>query len=181
MKKEIIIIILMFILFFLRSPSRQHFNYEKNYLYSPSNGLIVDIKELDKDTIRIVYYLNLLDNHTQYIPIDSNVISIKRFYGKNFKAYSIHSDANSNVETTLYNKQFNFFYKITQRTGIIARRILNYTNLNDSLKTGDKLGFIILGSRVDIDIPKDKIQEILINRGEKIKTITKIIKLKNQQ
>lgn len=79
----------------------------------------------------------------------------------------------------LYNEKFDFYYKITQRSGIIARRIFNYTSLNEKLKTGQKLGFIFLGSRVDIDIPRHKIEKFLIKTGDNIRGIKEIVKIKN--
>jgi phosphatidylserine decarboxylase len=175
---KLLVVLLIVILFLLRSPSRINHIYEKDYFYSPTDGYIRDIQLLNDSTIRIVYYLNLLNNHTQYIPTNSKIISINKFEGKNYNAYTINSDKNSNIETVLYNKEYDLYYKITQRTGIIARRILNYTSLNQYLKTGEKLGFIFLGSRVDIDIPKDKIDRILIKKGDNLYGINKIIKLK---
>ena len=166
-------------MFFLRSPDRNFFEYEPNFMYSPSNGLLHDIENIDENNLRFVYYLNLLTNHTQYIPIDSVVLNTKQYLGTNVHAYSVKSDKNSNVETILYNPTYNFTYKITQRTGIIARRILNYCEPNKLYKTGDKLGFIIFGSRVDIDIPIKNIDKILVNIGDNINNITKIVKLKS--
>lgn len=175
-------IIIGFLIFFIRSPDRKNHKYEQNFIYSPTDGLVMNIVDLDKDMIRIIYYLNLLNNHTQYIPIDSKVLSKKGYAGtgSNYIAYDPNVDKNSNVETILQSTTHGFTYKITQRTGIIARRILNYTEqLNDlQLKVGDKLGFIMFGSRVDIDIPKNVIKQILIKKGDNIKGIKKIIELK---
>lgn len=165
-------------IYILRSPDRKFVTYDTDYLYSPTDGKIHDINMIDKNTIRIVYYLNLLTNHTQYFPIDSKVLSIKKYKGKNYVAYSINSDKNSNIETVLYNKKYDFVFKITQRTGIIARRLINYTKINNEYKCGHKLGFITLGSRVDIDIPINVIDKILLNIGDEINGVKKIIKLR---
>lgn len=179
MIKDIIIIFLLLLIYFLRSPERSYHNYEKGYVYSPCDGKILEIGEKD-EFIRIVYYLNFFDNHTQYFPIESIVLKKNRYHGKNYKAYSINSDKNSNVESILYNIDNKMTYKLTQRTGIIARRILHYAkpDVCKKYKTGEKLGFIIFGSRVDIDIPKNMIEEIFVKPGDKIKGIVKIIKLK---
>ena len=46
-------------------------------------------------------------------------------------------------------------YKIKQIAGLIARRILNYMEPENSVQRGQRLGFIRFGSRVDIIVPTD--------------------------
>jgi phosphatidylserine decarboxylase precursor-related protein len=177
-------ILIAFLIFFIRSPDRSYYKYDPKFLYSPCNGQILHIKEIDDKTIRIVYYLNVFDNHTQYIPIDSEVVSTKRYLGTGvyYKAYDRDSDKNSNMETVFRSINNNFTYKVTQRTGIIARRIINYLenveNKETKCSAGDKLGFIMFGSRVDIDVPKNVIGKILVMENEHINGIKKIIELK---
>lgn len=90
--KHLFIIFVLFLIFMLRSPNRINYNYNENYLYSPTDGNIHDIKLLNNSTFRIVYYLNLFNNHTQYIPLNSKVISIKKYNGRNYHAHSINSE-----------------------------------------------------------------------------------------
>lgn len=175
------VILIPIYLFLNRSPNRLDYNYESEYVYSPCNGYIRDIKPIDNGTrMRIVFFLNLKDNHTQYFPLTSSVLEVSRYKGSNYHAYSIESDKNSNVETLLYNREYDITYKITQRTGMIARRILHYASpSSNEYKVGDKLGFIVLGSRVDIDLPINKIENILVNIGDKVSDIQKIAKLRS--
>ena len=46
-------------------------------------------------------------------------------------------------------------YKIKQIAGLIARRILNYMEPDNTVQRGQRLGFIRFGSRVDIIVPID--------------------------
>ena len=42
---------------------------------------------------------------------------------------------------------------VTQNTGLIARRIVNFLEPGDWVQKGDQLGMIKFGSRVDVLIP----------------------------
>ena len=63
-------------------------------------------------------------------------------------------------------------YKIKQIAGLIARRILNYMEPDNTVQRGDRLGFIRFGSRVDIIVPEDfKIDVCVGNMVQGNKTI----------
>jgi phosphatidylserine decarboxylase len=148
--------------------------------YSPSSGYIREITTDDTDTT-ISLFLNVFDNHTQYIPITSNVISIEKFSGLFAPAFLEHSVNNTRVKTTLYNPKLNFTYTITQITGLLTRRILNFLqtqNQDTTLTPGERLGFIVLGSRVDITIPNKNIQQILVKTGYHISSMNELILVK---
>lgn len=177
----IILIFFIFIIYFMRSPDRTTYDYDKNYMYSPTDGIIQDIYLKDPKTVRIVYFLRLYDNHTQYYPLKSKVIKITDYLGKNNKAYKEESIKNTNKETILESVDCGFRYNIIQRTGYIARRIRHYSNNNKEhvYNTGEKMGFILFGSRVDIDVPLSNIKDILIQKGQNINGIVPIIRLDN--
>ena len=44
---------------------------------------------------------------------------------------------------------------VVQIAGLIARRILSFVNLFDSLKIGERFGLIRFGSRVDVYLPSN--------------------------
>lgn len=178
----ITIIFLCFCLRFLNSPDKKLVKerVQQNMFYSPSSGYIREITTDDTNTT-ISLFLNVFDNHTQYIPITSNVISIQQFDGLFTPAFLEHSVNNTRVKTTLYNQKLNFSYTITQITGLLTRRILNFlqTQNQDTLLTpGERLGFIVLGSRVDITIPNKNILEILVKTGDHVSSMDKMILVK---
>lgn len=178
----ITIVFLCFCLRFLNSPDKKLVKQkvQPNMFYSPSSGYIREITTDDTDTT-ISLFLNVFDNHTQYIPITSNVISIKKFSGLFAPAFLEHSVNNTRVKTTLYNPKLNFTYTITQITGLLTRRILNFLqtqNQDTPLTPGERLGFIVLGSRVDITIPNKNIQQILVKTGYHVSSMNELILVK---
>ena len=54
---------------------------------------------------------------------------------------------------------------IRQIAGAVARRIISYPVEKDKVSSGDELGFIRFGSRVDLFLPPDS--QILVSRGQK--------------
>ncbi|MDI3541058.1 MAG: phosphatidylserine decarboxylase, partial [Thermosediminibacterales bacterium] len=56
---------------------------------------------------------------------------------------------------------------VTQIAGFIARRIVCYININDTLEKGEKLGLIKFGSCTEIVLPEHV--EVLVNVGDKVK------------
>jgi phosphatidylserine decarboxylase len=175
-------VVLCFCLRFLNSPDKQIIKekVESGVFYAPSSGYIREIV-IDKENTHISLFLNIFDNHTQYIPITSSLLSIEQFSGLFLPAFSEHSLNNTRIKTTLYNPEFNFKYSITQITGLLTRRIINFLQTNeqqDILTPGERLGFIVLGSRVDIIIPSKNIQQILVTNGDHINAMQKILVVK---
>lgn len=168
------IIVFLFVLKFMYSPGRQYLHFRKDIFYSPSSGYISNITQHDKN-ITVSLFLNIFDNHTQYAPIKSRLISREYLGGGFVPAYREHAVNNKRVKTTLYNSDNNFTYTVTQITGILTRRIKTFNK--EIYLPGDRLGFIVLGSRVDITVPAQNINKILIKPGEHIKELTPLFKM----
>lgn len=176
-----ILLLLITIIFFstwtFDDNDKQNFAKQKNIFYTPSQGQILEIYE-DNSNIIISIFLNITDNHKQYIPIKSKYIQKNIIKGKNYPAYKTLSRKNNTIENTLESIDYNFQYKIIQRTGVLTRRIKTFVNSNSpTLLPGDELGFIILGSRVEIEIPKYFVKKILVKKQDFIKPMTPMIQL----
>jgi phosphatidylserine decarboxylase len=163
---------------FMHSPDRSIADYDVNSFYSPTAGYISRISQ-SEDKTRITYFLNVFDNHTQYLPIASNIVSQTRFRGGYVPAYEQHSLNNERVEHVLYSEKHGFEYKIYQITGMLTRRILVMAKPGELYKTGDRLGFILFGSRVDVEIPTKNISRLLVSQGDHVSEMQKIIELNN--
>jgi phosphatidylserine decarboxylase len=167
----------LFILVFMYSPDRETITYNQNIFYSPSAGYVQNIVE-DQNNINITLFLNVFDNHTQYFPLQSKIISSNRISGLFEPAYYEHSINNEKVEHVLQSVHHNFNYKITQITGLLTRRIhVMATNTTKVYKAGNRLGFIMFGSRVDISVPKKVVKKVLIKPNTHIQEMTEIIQI----
>jgi len=152
---KLIIIYILFIFYFYRSPKiKTNINLLKNnYIVSPSFGTVMDIIE-NVNNYHICIFLSPLDVHIQYFPTSgyiSNIIydDIGRFD----LAYKINkSRYNEKCIHTLITKYGKII--IYQIAGFFVRNIQHYKNIGDNVNICDKLGMINFGSRVDIILPK---------------------------
>jgi len=175
--KILCIFLFIFILYFSRTPNKKLDKVDPNIFYSPTQGYVRDIYS-DKENLNVSLFLNLFDNHTQYIPIKSILVSSIKKNGAFLPAYKEHSINNEQIIHTLYNKEFNFYYNVTQITGILTRRIVVFAKNDTLLEPGDQLGLILLGSRVDISIPLSKVENIFIKKDTRIDAMEKMFSLK---
>ena len=53
-----------------------------------------------------------------------------------------------------------------QVAGVMARRVVSYVLAGQSIKQGDELGFIKLGSRIDLFLPLES--QILVSPGQRV-------------
>jgi phosphatidylserine decarboxylase len=152
-----------FLKFFMRDPKR-NVPKEKNIIVSPADGIVTNIYEKEnKRIIRI--YMDFYDVHVQRIPIDGRVISVEEAGCKVEKGSGLEKKYFDNPE--LYDKDYLFpAQKVTtlntkigevvirQVATILVRRIVTYASKGDEVKIGQKLGMILFGSIVVVELPE---------------------------
>ena len=162
------LILLAFLLYFYRpSPMNIRPNNEDD-VYSPACGTIMDVIHQNNNTILIPIFLSIFDVHRQTFPV-SGVITDVQYdaTGKFNIAYKVNkSNCNEKVIHTLLNK--NGTFKIYQIAGLLARRISYYNQPFAKVESGQDLGIIYLGSRVDIIIPNASNFHLLVKKGQKV-------------
>ena len=147
---SIAVVIFLFLVFFYRVPPFIVETLIKNVLQSPSTGKISGIQKT-KEGMKIFIFLSPLDPHVQFAPFDGVVRKVVRIAGPNEYAGTLKEKKNR-IVTTIEIPTGDLI-TITQNTGLVARRIVNFLKSGDWVNTGDQLGLIKFGSRVDILIP----------------------------
>ena len=157
--------IFLFLAFFYRVPPFKVEPLSKTVLQSPSTGKIIGIQKTKKGT-KIFIFLNLLDPHVQFVPFEGFVRKVVRVNGPNEFAGTLQKKKNrvaTDIETLNGDT-----ITVTQNTGLIARRIVNFLEPGDWVKKGDQLGLIKFGSRVDVLVPFSF--QLKIVPGQRVKT-----------
>ena len=163
----IIIILIIFYLYFNRTPNRSISNYLNNVILSPCDGKVMFAEGRD-----ISIFLSPFDVHAQYAPIDGSIKSIEIIHGKAYMANKPESIHNEGVKVIFSSAIGDI--EVVQRVGFFVRRIQNYIKVNDLVKRGENYGKINLGSRVDILLPFNYTTNLQV--GQKVFAgITKII------
>ena len=148
------------ILQFFRNPKRKT-QLNDSLIISPVDGKVVVIekvyeKEYFKDyRIQVSIFMSPLNVHvTRYA--NSGIVKFSKYHpGKYLVAW--HPKSSELNERTTVVVENNIFGKVLYRqiAGALARRIVNYAKVGDSVTQGEDAGFIKFGSRVDLFLPLD--------------------------
>ena len=167
----LVLILLVFILWFYRHPQNiVRFNNNK-IVYSPAYGKIIKIGNLNDKNLLIAIFLSPYDIHRQYIPIDGIIRNIKYDNTGKFEIAYNYNKSKDNEKMITDIETDHGIMRIYQIAGKIARRITNNLTVGDNVITGDEIGIIHLGSRVDIIIPQSNMFKLLVKEGDYIKGI----------
>jgi phosphatidylserine decarboxylase len=159
----LIILIVGFVLFFYRNPER--IPPTGDVILSPADGQIVNLLE-EESWIKIAIFMNPLNVHVQWVPYSGKVISIEKIEGPALPGYQPQASKNKQVVTELETGLGKVIIK--QIVGIFVRRIETFVKVGDEIKAGQRFGRIMFGSRVELWLPKEKVN-ILIQK--KVKAI----------
>jgi len=164
----IIGILFLFCLIFFRDPKRIIPHGENNFV-SPADGKIVNIEKVNDPEIGngvlISIFLSIFNVHVNRIP-GSVLIKNKEYKKGKFLAAFNHKASDENEQTIILMESPFGLIKVKQIAGLIARRIHCYAEVGKKLQKGDRLGFIMFGSRTDIIFPVD--YEVFVQRGQKV-------------
>ena len=156
----ITIVILVLILQFFRNPKRVAI-IDENIISSPVDGKVVAIekvfeKEYFKDErIQISVFMSPINVHVTRYALSGKVNFSKYHPGKYLVAWHPKSsEKNERTTVVVENKVFGeVLYR--QIAGALARRIVNYAKVGETVLQGTDAGFIKFGSRVDLFLPLD--------------------------
>jgi phosphatidylserine decarboxylase len=98
--------------------------------------------------------------------MDGRVENIIHCKGAHIPAFKKESENNERL--ILLIKTNIGIIKVIQIAGTLARRIVTYIKKGDTIKKGEKIGLIRLGSRVDVYLPTKKIRSITVKVGDRI-------------
>ncbi len=136
----------LFCLWFFRDPERQI--PTGPVAVSPADGKIVWIKQMG-DQQRVSVFLNIFDVHVNRSPIAGKITNIEYKRGK-FLVASVEAASTENEMNVITVEDKGVKVVFSQIAGLIARRIICYKNIGDTVAAGDRVGYIKFGSRVDM-------------------------------
>ena len=151
------IVLFILTLNFFRVPKRI-FERKDGIVYSPCDGKVVVIEETTENEfykdkrIQVSIFMSPLNVHNQVYPISGNVKYTKYHPGKFLVAWHPKSSTDNERSTVVVeNDKISILFR--QIAGAVARRIVTYSKVEDTVKVADEFGFIKFGSRVDLFFP----------------------------
>jgi phosphatidylserine decarboxylase len=151
------LIMLLFIISFFRSP-RRNFTVAHHQVICPADGKVVVIEEMTdseyfKDKrLQVSIFMSPANVHINRIPMSGKVQYSKYHKGKYLVAWSPKSST-ENERHSVVIKSDTAEILVKQIAGALAKRIVNYLKVGQTVSQGNEMGFIKFGSRVDVLLP----------------------------
>jgi len=152
------IVIFIMVLQFFRNPKRVT-QINDSLIISPVDGKVVAIEKVyekeyfKNDRVQVSIFMSPINVHVTRYAI-SGVVKFSKYHpGKYLVAWHPKSsELNERTTVVVENKTFGeILYR--QIAGAIARRIVNYAKIGETVIQGNDAGFIKFGSRVDLFLP----------------------------
>jgi phosphatidylserine decarboxylase len=153
----VLLLLALWVAYFFRDPERTG-ERGPSLVVSPADGKLIMITEVDEPSfiqgraIRLSIFMNVFNVHVNRYPVSGAVKYIHYNKGKFFNAAA--------EKSSLENEQMSVGLEsgprrvlVRQIAGLIARRIVTYSKLGETVKQGDRMGIIRFGSRVDVFLP----------------------------
>ncbi|HZJ17205.1 MAG TPA: phosphatidylserine decarboxylase family protein [Chthoniobacteraceae bacterium] len=169
----LVIVCALLVLFcanFFRDPERE-IPPGDDVVVAAADGVVVDILEIDENEVlktkcrRVGIFLSVFDVHVNRAPISGKITYTQHHPGKYLDA--------RNLECSKLNEALTWAFEgakatlvVRQITGAIARRIVPWAQVGQSVEKGFRFGMIRFGSRTEVYLPLDS--EIAVKIGDKV-------------
>ena len=144
---------------FYRCPIRYFNGDSTKMVVAPADGRIVVIEEVDEHEyfhdrrLMISIFMSPLNVHANWFPVDGNVKFVRHFDGNYHKAWLPKaSEENEHADIMITTPEGEDIL-VRQIAGALARRIVTYAKEGEECYIDEHMGFIKLGSRVDVFLP----------------------------
>lgn len=153
----VLLMLALWVAYFFRDPERSG-RRGPSLVISPADGKLIMITEVDEPSfiggkaIRLSIFMNVFNVHVNRYPADGVVRYLHYNEGKFFNASSEKSSL-ENEQQSVGLETGRGKILVRQIAGLIARRIVTYSKMGESVHQGDRMGMIRFGSRVDVFLP----------------------------
>ena len=144
--------------YFFRDPERISIG-DENYLTSPADGVVLQVvetngpKELgleNKQYKKVSIFMNVFDCHVNRTPCSGKVSEILYKPGKFINASLDKASEDNERNYYRIKNTHGEDIIVVQIAGLVARRIVTETSIDEELQQGSKIGMIRFGSRADL-------------------------------
>ena len=172
------------VLNFYRCPIRYYGSEDtEKIVVAPADGKIVVIEKVEENTyfhdrrLMISIFMSLFNVHANWFPVDGKVKFVKHFDGNYHKAWLPKASEENEHADIMITTPDGVDVLCRQIAGAVARRIVTYAKDGEDCYIDEHLGFIKLGSRVDVFLPIGT--EVCVKMGQATTgDLTVIAKLK---
>jgi phosphatidylserine decarboxylase len=154
----------LFCLWFFRDPERAI--PRGPVAVSPADGKVVLLRHRPEGT-EVCIFMNLLDVHVNRTPIGGKVVAVTYSPGKFTIASRDQASCANERNTISVEAKDGVTVRFSQIAGLLARRIVCRVKPGDYVTTGERIGMIQFGSRVDVELGTE--WTIEVHEGQRVR------------
>ena len=174
------LVLTLWCIFFFRNP-RRTVPTRDGLVISPACGRVVSVvtdqklpPELDRASdagpnfTRISIFLSVFDVHVNRVPIAGTVVQTAYRPGKFLNAAVDKASTDNEMSATLLrvnDGKNDVDVAFVQIAGWVARRIINNLLPDQVVKTGQHMGLIRFGSRIDVYVPENVVPMVVVGQS----------------
>ena len=146
-------------------------------IIAPADGLVTMIvnvpppRELwgedglsEDPVVRVSIFMSVFDVHINRTPIPGTILKMVYIAGKFLNADLDKASEDNERQHILVEGEDGSRVAFTQIAGLVARRIVPWVKAGDRVTTGQRIGLIRFGSRVDVYLPAGTSSQVLLGQ-----------------
>lgn len=161
------------VLAFFRDPARTT-PVDDRFIVSPADGLVTLIETVmpprelqgpdllgDQPMTRVSIFMSVFDVHVNRTPVRGTIKRVAYIAGKFLNADLDKASEENERQHFLVERSDGVRIGFTQIAGLVARRIVSFVKEGDIVGTGQRIGLIRFGSRVDVFLPAGTASKVI--------------------
>ena len=143
---------------FYRRPARSKVRME-GAIVAPCDGTVVTIEEvyepevLKTQVLQVSIFMSPFNVHINWFPVGGEIEYYRHHNGNKSAAYLPKSSTDNERSSVVIRTNAGQRVLVRQVAGAMARRVVTYAKEGQVVSQSDEMGFIKLGSRVDLYLP----------------------------
>jgi phosphatidylserine decarboxylase len=165
--------LLVFVTYFFRNPVRILEIDDPNFIIAPADGRVVVVEPTEENEyfheqkLQVSIFMSPFNVHANWYPIEGTVLVSEHQKGHHKGAWLPKSSTENERSLVVIETPSKMQIAVRQVAGAMARRIVTYAKPGHVAHRNTHLGFIKLGSRVDMYLPLNT--EMFVQVGEHVR------------
>jgi len=165
--------LLAFTTYFFRNPVRVLEVDDPNFIIAPADGRVVVVEPTTENEyfhdkrLQVSIFMSPFNVHANWYPIEGNILVSEHQKGRHKGAWLPKSSTENERSLVVIETPSQVQIAVRQIAGAMARRIVTYAKAGKQSHRNTHLGFIKLGSRVDMYLPLNT--EMFVEVGELVR------------
>jgi len=151
------LLLTLFTIYFFRNPERTP-PADQLAVVAPADGTVivvdrVPVTPLGCEALKISIFMSVFNVHINRVPFSGRIVEKVHTPGRFFDARDERASCENERTQVVIETSGGVRLAFVQIAGLIARRIICYPRVGDTLERGKRYGLIRFGSRVDVYLP----------------------------